>query len=144
MFGEKCFACQKPITDGALVALGNHWHNKCFVCMVSQIAIITLYRCDKNSDTVAIGCISTTVFYYYLKDDNVGDKKWDSEGGVFISSETRRFDSKLRRLAWRSQLSKSQILPGFKPKNSTFENLDVECCGTHISTRNNVNGIWHF
>ena len=33
----KCRACEKPITDRTMKAMGNQWHVSCFVCKVSHV-----------------------------------------------------------------------------------------------------------
>lgn len=34
-FAPKCKGCNKPITDTAIMALGEKWHQNCFQCSVS-------------------------------------------------------------------------------------------------------------
>ena len=36
----KCRACEKPITDRTMKAMGNQWHVSCFVCKVIQVSHI--------------------------------------------------------------------------------------------------------
>ena len=36
-FAPKCYRCQKPIIDTAIMALGKTWHQDCFKCSVSYL-----------------------------------------------------------------------------------------------------------
>ena len=55
-FAPKCKGCSKPITDTAIMALGEKWHQNCFQCSVS------LHLFDSDRPFSILLCFSPIFF----------------------------------------------------------------------------------
>ncbi|KAI4470110.1 paxillin-related [Holotrichia oblita] len=61
LFAPKCYACNKPITDRIINALGHTWHQDHFICALCKVPIVGQNFIERDGRAVCQKCFEEKI-----------------------------------------------------------------------------------